>query len=222
MPPSRPANKTNKVSRPYQRVHSPCHLRHRHPPAATHPPPTPTNPTYRYTPHPLPSTSLRRPVTTRPEGTASCAYKCRWCSYHADTKRTIALHAPTAHSWRAARWHFAHDTYCVICLRQHYTRSHLVRHLQRRGAPCPIALIHHYTPLTLQQVFDNATFGCAHNPTAHESLPRLTATIRLQGPLPLHNIQHERRSCRRLASTPRRGRLHEQWIGVHIVTPDGP
>lgn len=68
--------------------------------------------------------------------------------------------------------------------------SRLVRHLQRRGDPCLIALIHHYMPLTLQHVSDNATFDTAHYPTAHACLPRLTADIRFQGPLPMHSTQH--------------------------------
>lgn len=76
------------------------------PPAATgsHPPSTcPDEPDMSV--HAAPTTiTLTTPpyVTPRPEGTATCAYKYRCCSYHADTKRAVALLVSTAHSWRAA------------------------------------------------------------------------------------------------------------------------
>lgn len=99
--------------------------------------------------------------------------------------------ASTTHSWKAAPWHFAYDTYFVICTHQHNTRPRFVRHLQRRGTPCPIALIHHDTHLSPCNKSSTTPPPTPHTtPTAHKSLPRLTAAIRLQGPLPLHNIQH--------------------------------
>lgn len=109
-------------------------------------------------------------------------------------QRPIALHASTAHSWRAAPWQFAYEVYCAICLRQHHARLRLVRNLQRRRAPCLVAVIHQDTRLTLHHIFDNATFGSAHSPTAQENRPRLIAAIRLKGPLPSQ-------STRQLSST---------------------
>lgn len=96
--------------------------------------------------------------------------------------RPARLHNPSV---ECTPWHFACDTSCVICLHQHHTRSRLVRHLQRRGSTCLIALLHHYQP-----PIDNAAHDSTHNPISNENLPCLAAAVRLQGPLPHHNIRH--------------------------------